>query len=143
MYDDFQIEATDLYLGMLVFILEIVLLWIDNNRPLELVVLVLSWISCLTAWTIFLWGARRKRAKFDLPRFVLPNGQLYGSTIDYIEKYGTLGVVIFSTVYAIVKFPGLKFSTTALVLSGTIFGAKLGIEHQKRKSKAGDRPTLI
>ncbi|KAB1223645.1 hypothetical protein CJ030_MR2G011742 [Morella rubra] len=126
------IEAIDLSMGVLAFVLEIVLLWITDSRPFELVVLVVAWINCLTAWTIFLWGARWRRAKFALPRFVLPNGQPYGHPIDYVEKYTSLALSLFTTVAMFFKFSKSNFSTTGLVLSATIFGAKVGIECQKR-----------
>ncbi|KAB1224777.1 hypothetical protein CJ030_MR1G028627 [Morella rubra] len=139
--ENFQrnVEAIDLLVGILAFVLEIALSWVPNSKPFERVVLVVSWINCLTAWTIFLWEARSRRAQFALPRFRLPNGEPYGGTIDYVDKYTALGLVMFSTVCMIVNFSGQKISNMGLVLSGVILGAKLHIEYLRRHVKRHSR----
>ncbi|KAB1200363.1 Cytochrome b5 [Morella rubra] len=129
-----KVEAIDFWVGILVFILEFALFWVTNSKAFEWLVLAVSWINCLTTWAIFHRRVRSRGARFALPRFILPNGQPYGCTIDYVDKYAAIALVIFSTVQMFVKFSSQKFSHSALVLSGVIFGAKLGIEHNKRHS---------
>ncbi|KAB1224899.1 hypothetical protein CJ030_MR1G008827 [Morella rubra] len=128
-----HVEAIDLWAGSLVFLLEFALFWVTNSKAFEGVVLVVSWINCLTTWAMFLWGARSRGARFAFPRFVLPNQQPYGRGVDYFDKYAAIGLVIFSTVQMFVKFSGLKFSA-ALILSSGILCTKWSIERQKRRS---------
>ena len=119
----FQVEAIDLWIGSSALLLELALIWVASGKAFEGVVQVVSWINCLRTWAVFHWGARRRGARFAVPRNVLPNKQPYGGTVDYVDKYVAIALFIFSIAHMIFKFDAKKFSPAALVVSGVILGA--------------------